>query len=137
PSRPRTSTRCTCRCCRSSSMPRTPIPAMAFSPSPRARRCAWRTRHSIPPRASPATPAREERAAMKRERLKPERPSSLGQVLVLFVLFLFVLLAVSALGVDYANWLLTDRRLQNVSDHAALAGASQFDLRLNRSCGGP
>jgi hypothetical protein len=49
-----------------------------------------------------------------------------GQALVLFVLFLLVLLGVSALGVDYANWLLIDRHLQNVSDHASLAGASVF-----------
>ena len=50
-----------------------------------------------------------------------------GQVLVLFALLLLVLLGASALGIDYASWLLTDRYLQNVSDHAALAGASAFD----------
>jgi hypothetical protein len=49
-----------------------------------------------------------------------------GQALVLFVLFLLVLLGVSALAVDYANWLLIDRSLQNTSDHASLAGASVF-----------
>jgi len=37
---------------------------------------------------------------------------------------------VSALGIDYANWLLNDRNLQNVSDHAALAGDR---LRLSRA----
>jgi hypothetical protein len=59
-----------------------------------------------------------------------------GQVLVLFVLFLLVLLGVSAVGIDYATWLLTDRNLQNVSDHASLAGASEFDQRLSQgSCG--
>jgi Putative Flp pilus-assembly TadE/G-like len=73
---------------------------------------------------------------MKRHRANAENEGALGQVLVLFALFLLVLLAVSALGIDYANWLLTDRRLQNVADHAALAGASQFDIRLNGSCGG-
>jgi Putative Flp pilus-assembly TadE/G-like len=73
---------------------------------------------------------------MQRRRAGLKHPSSQGQVLVLFVLFLLVLLAVSALGIDYANWLLNDRSLQNVSDHAALAGASEFDLRLNGSCGG-
>jgi len=57
------------------------------------------------------------------------RPAERGQALVLFVLFLLVLLGVSALGIDYANWLLTDRRLQNVADHVALAGASAFDRR--------
>src|SRR5687768_4741794 len=49
-----------------------------------------------------------------------------GQALVLFALFLLVLMGVSALAIDYANWLLIDRRLQNVSDHASLAGASVF-----------
>src|SRR5215208_972168 len=49
-----------------------------------------------------------------------------GQALVLFVLFLLVLLGISALAVDYANWLLIDRHLQNTSDHASLAGASVF-----------
>jgi hypothetical protein len=66
---------------------------------------------------------------MTRNRSRTGQPKSIGQVLVLFVLFLLVLLAVSALGVDYASWLLTDRTLQNYSDHAALAGASEFDLR--------
>ena len=60
-----------------------------------------------------------------------------GQVLVLFVLFLVVLLGVSALAIDYASWLLTDRTLQNVADHAALAGASQFEQRETQGdCGG-
>src|SRR5215213_6107507 len=49
-----------------------------------------------------------------------------GQALVMFCLFLLVLLGVSALAVDYANWLLIDRHLQNVSDHSSLAGASVF-----------
>ena len=49
-----------------------------------------------------------------------------GQVLVLFVMFLLVLLGISALAIDYASWLLTDRHLQNVADHSALAGASEF-----------
>src|SRR5690349_14753475 len=73
---------------------------------------------------------------LMRHRREGARPRSQGQVLVLFALFLLVLLAVSALGIDYANWLLNDRNLQNVADHAALAGASQFDLRANGSCGG-
>src|SRR6266496_2904553 len=60
-----------------------------------------------------------------------------GQVLVLFVLFLLSLLGVSALAVDYASWLLVDRNLQNVADHAALAGASAFDDRTSQgSCSG-
>lgn len=58
-----------------------------------------------------------------------------GQVLVLFTLFLLVLLGISALAIDYASWLLTDRALQNYSDHAALAGASAFDDRTSQgSC---
>ena len=57
------------------------------------------------------------------------RTRATGQVLVMFVLFLLVLLGVSALAIDYASWLLTDRALQNVADHAALAGASQFEQR--------
>jgi hypothetical protein len=61
--------------------------------------------------------------------------TSTGQVLVLFVLFLLVLLGVSAIGIDYAAWLLTDRNLQNTADHAALAGASEFDQRISQgSC---
>jgi hypothetical protein len=67
--------------------------------------------------------------AMTHRRTRAGRPTSVGQVLVLFVLFLLVLLGVSALGIDYISWLLTDRTLQNYSDHAALAGASEFDLR--------
>ena len=68
----------------------------------------------------------------------PSRPASAGQVLVLFVLFLLVLLGISALAIDYASWLLTDRALQNVSDHAALAGASAFDDRTidSANCSG-
>jgi hypothetical protein len=58
-----------------------------------------------------------------------KRPGDAGQVLVLFVLFLLVLLGVSALAIDYANWLLIDRRIQNVADHVALAGASAFAER--------
>ena len=65
------------------------------------------------------------------------RERSTGQVLVLFVLFLLVLLGISALAIDYASWLLTDRALQNVADHAALAGASQFEQReAQGNCGG-
>jgi hypothetical protein len=73
---------------------------------------------------------------MKRTPTTVGRRGSVGQVLVLFVLFLLVLLGVSALGIDYATWLLTDRNLQNVSDHASLAGASEFDQRQTQgSCG--
>lgn len=65
------------------------------------------------------------------------RLRSSGQVLVLFVLFLLVLLGVSAVGIDYATWLLTDRNLQNVADHAALAGASQYqDTTTANDCTG-
>ena len=67
----------------------------------------------------------------------PRRRASPGQVLVLFSLFLLVLLGISALAIDYASWLLVDRNLQNVADHAALAGASAFDQRLSQgSCAG-
>jgi hypothetical protein len=58
--------------------------------------------------------------------LRIELMKDRGQALVLFALFLLVLLGVSALAVDYANWLLIDRHLQNTSDHASLAGASVF-----------
>lgn len=65
------------------------------------------------------------------------RISATGQVLVLFTLFLLVLLGVSAIGIDYAGWLLTDRALQNVADHAALAGASEFsDSSTANDCAG-
>ena len=47
-----------------------------------------------------------------------------GQILVLFVLGLVVILAVGALLLDGANSLVTRRRLQNVGDAAALAGAN-------------
>ena len=66
-----------------------------------------------------------------------DRLASRGQVLVLFVLFLLVLLGVSAVGIDYATWLLTDRNLQNTADHAALAGASEFQDRTTATnCSG-
>jgi hypothetical protein len=69
-------------------------------------------------------------------RLAGIRRESRGQALVLFALFLLVLLGASALAIDYANWLLIDRRLQNVADHAALAGASVFDQSsLQTDCG--
>jgi hypothetical protein len=68
--------------------------------------------------------------------LRP-RVGASGQVLVLFSLFLLVLLGVSAVGIDYASWLLMDRKLQNVADHAALAGASQYqDTSTANDCGG-
>src|SRR4029078_10141528 len=39
--------------------------------------------------------------------------------------------------IDYASWLVVDRNLQNVADHAALAGASQFENRSGgTSCSG-
>jgi Flp pilus assembly protein TadG len=61
-----------------------------------------------------------------------------GQVLILFALFLLMLLGVSALAIDYASWLVVDRNLQNVADHAALAGASEFENRAGgMSCGAP
>lgn len=56
-----------------------------------------------------------------------------GQTLVIFALFLTVLIGVSALAIDYAGWLLTDRKLQNVSDHASLAGASVFNQDINQA----
>ena len=65
------------------------------------------------------------------------RPGGRGQVLALFALVLLVLLGVAALSIDYASWLLTDRYLQNVADHAALAGASAFGDRTTQgSCSG-
>ena len=83
-------------------------------------------------RARPARPLRRLRRAPT-----GNRPTSAGQVLVLFVLFLLVLLGISALAIDYASWLLTDRHLQNVADHAALAGASEFqDQTTPNDCGG-
>jgi hypothetical protein len=55
----------------------------------------------------------------------------------MFALFLLVLLGISALAIDYAGWLLTDRYLQNVADHAALAGASEFrDRQSQGNCTG-
>jgi hypothetical protein len=64
------------------------------------------------------------------------RHGARGQVLIMFALFLLVLLGISALAVDYAGWLLTDRALQNVADHGALAGASEFDSRaVQANCG--
>jgi len=68
--------------------------------------------------------------------MKRARNLASGQSLVLFVIFLTVLLGVSALGIDYATWLLTDRKLQNIADSAATAGASAFGNRLPQaSCG--
>lgn len=69
--------------------------------------------------------------------LRAKRQAVSGQILVLFVLFLLILLGVSALAIDYATWLLTDRNLQNTADHAALAGASAFqDSSTANDCGG-
>src|SRR4029078_12645026 len=60
-----------------------------------------------------------------------------GQVLVLFALFLLMLLGISALAIDYASWLVVDRSLQNTADHAALAGASEFEDRTGgTNCAG-
>lgn len=59
--------------------------------------------------------------------------AGLGQALVLFALFLLVLIGAAALAIDYANWQLTDRQLQNVADHAALAGAGQFPSDFSAS----
>jgi hypothetical protein len=52
------------------------------------------------------------------------RPREHGQMLVLFALALVVILTVSALLLDGAGTLVTRRRLQNVGDAAALAGAN-------------
>lgn len=73
---------------------------------------------------------------MRSRRPHPSSPSGTrfnGQALVLFALFLLVLLGASALAIDYANWLLTDRRLQNNADHAALAGASAFQQNFSQA----
>jgi hypothetical protein len=64
-----------------------------------------------------------------------------GQALALFAIFLVVLMGAAAVAIDYANWLLTDRQLQNVADHAAHAGAAQFSCDFSASScasgGGP
>jgi Putative Flp pilus-assembly TadE/G-like len=65
--------------------------------------------------------------------MSSERPAQRGQILALFALMLVVLLGASALAVDYGLWLLTDRQLQNVADHAALAGSSQFAQRQTQA----
>jgi Flp pilus assembly protein TadG len=57
-----------------------------------------------------------------------------GQTLVLFVLFLVVLLGVSALTVDYGTWLLSKRGYQNVTDAAALAGVAQLTRPRSDPC---
>jgi Flp pilus assembly protein TadG len=70
-----------------------------------------------------------------RPRASAARPT--GQVLVLFALFLLMLLGISALAIDYASWLVVDRNLQNTADHAALAGASEFEDRTGgTNCAG-
>lgn len=75
------------------------------------------------------------RPPLARQRPSWPRGVNPGQSLVLFALFLTVLLGISALGIDYASWLLTDRKLQNLSDSAATAGASAFGVRAARgSC---
>jgi len=52
------------------------------------------------------------------------RAASPGQVLVLFALFLLALLGISALAIELRELARRRRNLQNVADHAALAGAS-------------
>jgi len=65
------------------------------------------------------------------------RDGSTGQVLIMFALFLLMLLGISALAIDYASWLVVDRNLQNTADHAALAGASEFEDRTGgTNCAG-
>jgi hypothetical protein len=59
-----------------------------------------------------------------RGQLRAGREGERGQILILFVLALIVVLAISALLLDGANALVTRRRLQNVGDAAALAGAN-------------
>ncbi len=84
---------------------------------------------SAPGAAAPPIAARPEPRAASRLQL--------GQALVLFAVFLTVLLGISALGIDYATWLLTDRRLQNLVDSASVAGASQFGDRIAQgNCSG-
>ena len=63
-------------------------------------------------------------AARTARRRSGSRNGEQGQILVLFVLGLVVILAVGALLLDGANSLVTRRRLQNVGDAAALAGAN-------------
>ena len=63
-------------------------------------------------------------AARTARRRSGGRSGEQGQILVLFVLGLVVILAVGALLLDGANSLVTRRRLQNVGDAAALAGAN-------------
>src|SRR4029079_19777208 len=73
----------------------------------------------------------------RRPSIERRRRAGSGQVLVLFALFLLVLLGISALAIDYASWLVVDRSLQNTADHAALAGASEFEDRTGgTNCAG-
>ena len=73
--------------------------------------------------------------AMRVRQSKTDRNT--GQVLIMFALFLLMLLGISALAIDYASWLVVDRNLQNTADHAALAGASEFEDRTGgTNCSG-
>lgn len=56
----------------------------------------------------------------------PARHRENGQVLVVFVVFLIVLFASTALAVDYGSWLKIRRDYTNVADSAALAGAAHL-----------
>ena len=61
--------------------------------------------------------------ALRRRAPGRDASAERGQILVLAILALAVLLAASALAVDYGRWLVTKRSFQNQADAAVLAGA--------------
>lgn len=61
------------------------------------------------------------------------RGSERGQALVLTVVFLTVLLGMTALAVDVGTWFYAKRKLQAVADAAALAGAQALPDNVNQA----
>jgi Flp pilus assembly protein TadG len=53
-------------------------------------------------------------------------PSEAGQAVVLMAVMLAVLLAIAGFAIDYGNWMVSRRQVQNAADAAALAAAAQI-----------
>jgi uncharacterized membrane protein len=64
------------------------------------------------------------------------RPGQEGQILILLVGLVGIILMVLGLGWDASNWFLGHRALDNLADGAAVAAASDVDLRAFSASGG-
>jgi hypothetical protein len=64
------------------------------------------------------------------DELGPTAPGEEGQILILLVGLVGLVLMVLGLGWDASNWFLGHRALDNLADGAAIAAASDVDLRV-------